>query len=141
MALHLIKLCVGISSIEELEEWENEQRAKHKKKKTKTPFTISHVTRQTPTRSEDILAGGSLYWVIGGQISCRRKILDFEATTKNGIPHCRIVMAPQLIRVSPRPFRAFQGWRYLKSVDAPQDLQIAANEDDLIESLKYIGVV
>ena len=62
MALHLIKLCVGVSEVGELADWARQRRP------------IVH-TRQTPKRAAEILDGGSLYWVIKGQVLVRQAIL------------------------------------------------------------------
>jgi hypothetical protein len=120
MTIHLIKLCVGCDSIADLEEWQNE-RLKQMRKAGKKPELI-HPTRQTPKRGEELLAGGSLYWVINGFVSARQQLLELKPVTKNGIPHCGLVLNHQLIRVNPRPQRAFQGWRYLEAKSAPKDI-------------------
>lgn len=140
MALHLIKLCVGVSSLEELIKWRDEVLAQKKKKKQ--PLTYEHVTRQMPKQRDEILDGGSLYWVIAGNIACRTPILDLKPCIKNGLPHCRIVMGPQTIRTHPRPFRPFQGWRYFKPEDAPPDVagQVKATESQLLTELRLLGV-
>ena len=69
-----------------------------------------------------MLDGGSLYWVIKGQIAARQKLKELRAVKRNGVPHCGLVYDKELIPVSPRPRRAFQGWRYLDDKDAPPDL-------------------
>jgi hypothetical protein len=144
MALHLIKLCVGVSTLEELLEWRNEYIAQQKQKKR--PLVIEHITRQMPKRRDEILNGGSLYWVIAGQIACRTPIIDLAPCVKNDLPHCRIVMAPQTVRVLPRPMRPFQGWRYLAAKDAPQDVDNKSLIDgknwpmQLLVELNQIGV-
>ncbi len=140
MALHLIKLCVGVSTLEELQEWRDEALAEKKRKKQ--PLVYDHVTRQMPKRGDEIINKGSLYWVIAGQIACRSPIIGLEPIVKGGQPHCRIVMAPQTIRIHPRPFRPFQGWRYLKAQDAPPDVagQMEVPEDQLLEELRRFGV-
>jgi hypothetical protein len=140
MALHLIKLCVGVSSLDELIEWRDEVLAQKKKKKQ--PLVYEHTTRQMPKQRDEILNGGSLYWVIAGQIACRSPILDLKPCIKNGIPHCRIVMAPQTIRTHPRPHHPFQGWRYLKAADAPPDIagQVKASESEILTELRRFGV-
>jgi hypothetical protein len=77
----------------------------------------------TPKRDAELLSGGSLYWVIKGQIAARQQLLAIEPfTDTDGIGRCRLVLAPQLVPVLPRPYRAFQGWRYLAGADAPVDL-------------------
>ncbi len=110
MALHLVKLCVGVDSVADLERW------------VKTRQQPSHVTRQTPRRAAEILEGGSLYWVIRGVIQCRQRVLEVKPARKQGQPACRIVLAPEIVLTRPAPRRAFQGWRYLDAKDAPADI-------------------
>lgn len=125
MPLHLIKLCVGCDSVADLEDW-IEQRLKEKKKRRQKPEHI-HTTRMFPKRAEELKAGGSLYWVIRGQIACRERILDIRPTTgKEGIKRCQVVLDGKTVLVEPRPRSAFQGWRYLAPKDAPRDLARAA---------------
>ena len=91
MPLHLIKLAVGCDSVRELREWVAERMATAKKKGL--PLRHVHITRMTPKREEEILAGGSLYWVIRGEIAAREKIIAIEPfRDKDGIGRCRIVM-------------------------------------------------
>jgi len=124
MPLHLIKLCVGCDSVADLEVWIKEK-LKEKKRRRQKPEHI-HTTRMLPKRAEDLI-GGSLYWVIRGQISCREKILDIRTTTgKDGIRRCQVVLDGKVVLVEPRPRSAFQGWRYLEAKDAPRDLARAA---------------
>jgi hypothetical protein len=121
MALHLIKLCVGADSIVDLEEWVAE-RVKERIR-AGGPRRSQHVTRMTPRRAEELVAGGSLYWVIKGQISARQELVDVEPfVDTDGVGRCRLWLAPKVVPVSPRPYRAFQGWRYLEAKDAPRDL-------------------
>jgi len=125
MPLHLIKLCVGCDSVADLEEW-IEQKLKQKKQRRQKPEHI-HTTRMFPKRAGELAAGGSLYWVIRGQISCRERILDIRPTTgKDGIKRTQIVLDGKLVLVEPRPRAAFQGWRYLEAKEAPRDLARAA---------------
>jgi hypothetical protein len=116
MTLHLLKLCVGIESIADLEARRAGQRRK----------ALEHhvrVTRMAPRRSDELLDGGSLYWVIKGQIAARQALTAIEPFVDHeGIARCRLVLDPKLVPVVPRPFRAFQGWRYLADVDRPPDL-------------------
>lgn len=115
--LHLIKLCVGIDSIEDLIAW----RARHNPKGLEA--LSQHVTRMWPKRSTELLDGGSLYWVIRGHIQARQRITALnEVIGQDGIRRCAIVMNPKVIRTSPALRRPFQGWRYLKAEDAPPDL-------------------
>jgi hypothetical protein len=120
MPLHLIKLCVGADSVADLEDW-IKQRTKGGKKER------IHTTRMVPKRAEELIDGGSLYWVIRGEVTCRERILDIRPfTDKDGIGRCRIVMDGKPVLVEPRPRAAFQGWRYLEHKEAPRDLARAA---------------
>lgn len=121
MALHLIKLCVGAESIRDLEEWIEERM--HERRRQNLPQEQLHTTRMVPKRIDEILDGGSLYWVIKGQVCCRQRLLDIRPFTDGeGISRCHLVMEPVVVPVVPRPFRPFQGWRYLAAKDAPPDL-------------------
>jgi hypothetical protein len=125
MALHLIKLCVGEDSVRDLEDW-IKQRLKEKRKRGEKPEHI-HRTRMVPKRADELVDGGSLFWVIRGEIACRQRIRDVRPyRDKDGIGRCGLVLDPKVVLVAPRPFRAFQGWRYLAAKDAPLDLDAAA---------------
>jgi hypothetical protein len=125
MALHLIKLCVGCDSVEDLEGW-IATRMKERKKR-RQPLEHIHTTRMVPKRADEIIGAGSLFWVIRGELMCRQPIIDIRPfVDKDGIGRCRIVMEPKVRLVQSRPFRAFQGWRYLADKDAPRDLARAA---------------
>jgi hypothetical protein len=129
MALNLIKLCVGCDSIQELEGW-IKQRMKEKRKRGEKAEHI-HRTRMAPKRAVELTDGGSLYWVIRGEIACRQRIRDLRPhRDKDGIGRCAIVLEPKVVPVDPRPLRAFQGWRYLAGKDAPPDLDKAARGSD-----------
>jgi len=134
MPLHIIKLCVGCDSLAELAAWQK-QRLKEKRAKGGKPELI-HVTRMTPKRGDEVLDGGSLYWVIKGQIAARQRLLGFRAVKKNGIPHCGLVYDRELVPVVARPRRPFQGWRYLEAKDAPPDLARTKGAKDLPEALQ-----
>src|SRR5213080_3873092 len=107
--LHLIKLCVGVDSLDELARWQAKRVAALKKKRAKPELV--HVTRQTPKRAAELLDGGSLYWVIRGRIAARQ----------HGLPGCGLVYEPKLVATVRRPRDPFQGWRYLDPKDAPPD--------------------
>jgi hypothetical protein len=125
MPLHLIKLCVGCDSVRELQGWIRE-RLKDKRKRGEKPEHI-HRTRMVPKRAEELTDGGSLFWVIRGEIACRQRIRDVRPfRDKDGVGRCALVLDPKVVLVAPRPFRAFQGWRYLAPKDAPNDLAKAA---------------
>jgi hypothetical protein len=128
MTVHLIKLCVGCDSIEDLAEW-IEARVRERRRRHLRP-EHHHITRMVPKRSADLLDGGSLYWVIRGNVQVRQALLDVQPFTDDeGIGRCRLVLAPELTPTDWRPCRPFQGWRYLAPKDAPPDLTEAEIND------------
>lgn len=129
MPLHLIKLCVGADSIEDLATWQAERLRQRRKAGEKKP-QLFHRTFQTPKRREELLDGGSLYWVIKGIIQVRQPLADLaEGTKEDGTPCCLLMLKKDLIPVRPTPRRAFQGWRYLSADDAPADIKPGARDD------------
>jgi hypothetical protein len=131
MLLHLIKLCVGADSIEDLALWQAGRLKEQKAKGIKKP-RLWHTTFQTPKRQAELLDGGSLYWVIKGVVQVRQRIVGFDEGTKdNGTPCCLLLLDKRLVPVRPMPRRAFQGWRYLTADDAPGDLKPGARDDDV----------
>jgi hypothetical protein len=146
MPLHLIKLAVGCDSVKELKGWVADRMKTAKKKGL--PQRHVHVTRMTPKRIDEILAGGSLYWVIRGEIAAREKIVGVEPfRDRDGIGRCRLIMQPKVIAVSPRPMRPFQGWRYFTADAAPPDLgkaaagTIAAMPEPMRRELRDLGLL
>ena len=115
MALHIIKLAVGIEDPEDLGprqiRWKNAR------------GNYQHRTRMTPTRAAEILDGGSMYWVIKGVIQVRQPIVGLHSKKDDsGKPYCIIELEPRHIPVAATAKRPFQGWRYLKDTDAPPDI-------------------
>ena len=145
MTLHLIKLAVGCDSIKDLQDWVR-LRMRQAKEQGLPPRHI-HITRMTPKREEELLDGGSVYWVIKGQIAARLKLIGLEPfRDKAGIGRCRFVMQPKVVIVTPRPMRAFQGWRYLAAKDAPPDLGksgtgLAAMPEPMRRELRELGLL
>lgn len=125
MPLHLIKLCVGCDGVADLQAWIEEKLEERRRRKA--PREHVHTTRMVPKRTENLLDGGSLYWVIRGELTCRQRLLDLRTVVdKSGIQRCELVLEPELVLVRPQPRRPFQGWRYLEPADAPPDLHRAA---------------
>jgi hypothetical protein len=138
MPLHLLKLCVGIESVAELRRWT------FLRMQNNLGLVHAHVTRMRPTRAEELLDGGSLYWVIKGQICARQKLVGLEDFTDSaGIRRCALNLDDDIVSVAPRPCRAFQGWRYLKDADAPPDLGGACAEmpEELRRQLSALGLL
>lgn len=142
--IHLIKLCVGVATLEELESYRAERA--HWWGADYGEDVHVHRTRTMPKRRTEIEGAGSIYWVISGVIRCRQPILRLApAIDESGLPCCDIIMAPDMIRTRPRPKGPFQGWRYLSVADAPADIgtQGFAEEGDpeLAEELARLGLL
>jgi hypothetical protein len=121
MPLHLIKLCVGCDSIEDLGAWQAERLRQMKKAGQKAE--LFHRTFQMPKRRDELLDGGSIYWVIKGIVQVRQKLVDLrEGTREDGTPCTLLILDKTLVPVRPVPRRPFQGWRYLKPEEIPADL-------------------
>ena len=146
MPLHLIKLCVGVRTIEELAEWQKQRRAQQRKAGVKRPLT-RHFTRMTPKRAAEIVKGGSLYWVMAGVIRCRQRILAIgPGVNQRGEKRCQIRLDPKIVKVVPRGMRAFQGWRYFDAKGAPPDLATLGKGAEnmpakLAEELRTLGLL
>lgn len=121
MALHLLKLCVGATSVDDQRSWIKRRVADNERNGVGRVHDC--VTRMRPKRSDALLDGGSLYWVIKGVVQARQKILRLEPRRgADGIERTAIILQPRLFLTEPQPRRAFQGWRYLPADDAPADV-------------------
>lgn len=138
---HLIKLSAGTDSVDSLMDWQGMRRAQTE------DGLPRHVTRMWPRREDEVLNGGSIYWVIKGLIQCRQRILRLDPVTgADGIKRCALVLDPEITRTAAAPKRAFQGWRYLAAADAPPDLPGSRAEEEplppaLAGALAEIGVL
>ncbi len=142
--MHMIKLCVGVATLAELESY-REERA-HWWGADYGENIHVHRTRTMPKRAAEIVDGGSIYWVISGVVRARQRVLRLAAAIDSqGLACCDIIMAPDLVRVTPRPKSPFQGWRYLDPRDAPSDLAAAGFAEDgdtsLAEELARLGLI
>ena len=145
MAVNLLKMAVGVESLTHLARLQRDrlERARADGK----PASLRHFTRNTPRRAEEIIGGGSIYWVIGGRIRARQLISDIERAVETEIgPRCALVLDPVLVSVDPVPHRPFQGWRYLEARDAPVDLPSYDDSDaaippEMADELRGLGLL
>lgn len=140
--IHMIKLCVGVASVEELESYRDERA--HWWDADYGEEVHVHRTRMMPKRRAEMEGVSSIYWVMSGMVCCRQKILRL-APYKNaeGIDYCDIIMAPDIVRTLPYPKRPFQGWRYLRPEDAPPDMEGNDNENsaEIAAELARMGLI
>ncbi|MBX3447436.1 MAG: DUF1489 domain-containing protein [Parvibaculaceae bacterium] len=135
MTVHLVKLCVGADDIADLANWQAERLAE--KKRLKQPQVLAHVTRMTPKRADELLAGGSLYWVMKGVIRCRQKLIGIEPFTDGeGIGRCRLLLDKEIVATRRQERRPFQGWRYLDAKDAPADVKKGEADQDMPDEMR-----
>ncbi|WP_299481805.1 DUF1489 family protein [uncultured Roseibium sp.] len=135
MTLHLVKLCVGADSAESLQAW-IDFRVEQARLAGLEEVT-THTTRMVPTRREELLDGGSLYWVIKGKIQVRQHLIDIRPFTDDaGVKRCDLVLEPRLITTRYQPKRPFQGWRYLKAADAPADMRMSGESRAMPDSMR-----
>src|SRR5216683_5738276 len=134
MPLHLVKLAVGIEDIDHLR---RVRQARAAERGGSWVYTRNH-----PRRAAEILGGGSIYWVIRGQIRVRQLVTGFRSERDaNGRAYCLIEVDPTLVATALRPWRPFQGWRYLSPADAPPDAPtgpggIAAMPEGMLAELR-----
>lgn len=140
--MHIIKLCVGVSSVDDLVTWRAERTAQGL---GRSDGLIVHRTRMMPKRGDEIVGQGSLYWVIAGAVRCRQAIVGLEAQVDaEGRSECHILLDPEIIRTVPYPRRPFQGWRYLDPKDCPPDLAAGGSEappEGMAEELAELGLI
>lgn len=115
MAIHLVKLCVGAEDVDDLAAWQARLMRRY-------PRPVHH-TRMAPRRADELVRGGSIYWVIRGMIRVRQAIEEVRLVDGgDGRRVCELVFDPELVLTEAQPKKPFQGWRYLEPADAPADL-------------------
>jgi hypothetical protein len=116
--LHITKLAVGVRDIDHLRELQAERAQRNP--------PLRHRTRNFPRRRDEVLDGGSMYWVIGGATLVRQRLVDIIEDEWEDKSACAgLILDPHLVPLAGRPTKPFQGWRYLRADDAPLDLAIA----------------
>jgi hypothetical protein len=143
MVLHLIKLAVGVDDLAHMKNLQANRR-KQRRQPPRSPHWV--YTRNTPRRSEELLAGGSLYWVVRGVIRCRQELVGFDEDFDREEAHkyCKIKVKRSIIPTAPRACRAFQGWRYFAATDVPPDLSKGDTGDmpkEMADELKRLGLL
>ena len=137
MPLHLVKLAVGINDIEHLRQVRAARTAERGGSWV--------LTRNRPRRAAELLDGGSIYWVIRGQIRVRQRLAGFRSgRDMDGRRYCLIEIDPVLVPTLARNCRPFQGWRYLSSDAAPPDRFAATASpppDRMLAELRELGLI
>lgn len=139
-SLHLLKMAVGVSDVDELRRF--------RAARLKEGGASWVYTRNRPRRAEEVLAGGSIYWVIRGRVRVRQRVTGFRVERDdNGRAYCLIEVDPDLVETLWRPWRPFQGWRYLSPADAPPDRRDGGTGDEaaipapMLAELRALGLI
>jgi hypothetical protein len=142
MTVHLLKMAVGCDDVDELAA----RQAARRKSVGGRPVVLGY-TRRWPRRVDELVDGGSIYWIVKRAIRARQRIVDLvEAVDPDGTPYCQLQLDPELVATEAAPRRPMQGWRYLVPQDAPRDRGPAGEgEEDLPaelqEELRELGLL
>ena len=145
MTVHLVKMAVGIQSLDHLRSVQADRLVRAKEEGG--TGDLRHLTRNAPRRAREVLDDGSLYWIIKGYIRARQRILGLgEATGRNGRRRCALILNPSVVRTVLSPHKPIQGWRYMETGAAPEDLtgNIALDSslpDDMAAELRALGLL
>ncbi len=141
--VHIIRTAVGIGDVEHL----IRVHARRAQDGPEGPFVIT-TTRFTPKRAGEILAGGSLFWIIKRYIRVRQRILDIRPfEDEEGRSRCALVLEFKHARTIPQRRRPHQGWRYFPPRDAPPDLgqldagKIAGVSPEMAAALRDLALI
>lgn len=151
MPLHLVKMAVGIDSVEALARRQRDRIERAGNGEGEGEAVFRHYTRNVPRRAHQVLDGGSIYWIIKGAIRARQTIRDIRRRApEEGRKRCEFHLDPVLVATMPHPHRALQGWRYMEDADKPQDLPLGAGTDaadgdglppDMAAELRALGLL
>jgi hypothetical protein len=133
--LHLVKMAVGIESVHHLQAVQK-KRLKGNLDAGLGPL-LQFVTRNRPKRFDEVLAGGSMYWIVKGSIRVRQRVLGLDPVVDHeGRKACAIRFDPELIETEALPYKPIQGWRYLEADEAPPDRAGDDGADDLPSAMR-----
>ena len=137
MPLNILKLSVGVDDVDQLRAIQV--------RRLKQEGALRHFTRHRPRRADEIVAGGSIYWIIKGYVQVRQQIVGIEIASHPEGKRCALVLSPDLVPTVHQPRRPHQGWRYLEDRDAPRDAAAGQEGESgalpapLVRTLKEIG--
>lgn len=130
MALHLMKLCIGVRNMDDMKAWQSRQM-----QQVKHPY---HRTLNIPKRADELLDGGSLYWVVGNKFLVRQKFIDIkQGINADGKSFCEMILDKNLVPLIPQSKSPFHGWRYLAAENAPLDLETGLSKIGIPARLEF----
>ena len=144
MTVHLIKIAAGVQHLDQLQTRLLSYGYDDPDHGPVTPVP----TRNTPKRADELLDGGSIYWIIKGKIAARTPFIDiYGEETPEGKKVCRLCVSSTVIPTIPVPKRGFQGWRYFPAADAPDDMPVGSGGEineispEMAAELKELGLI
>jgi hypothetical protein len=143
--LHMMKLAPGVQDRDMMQAWVDQERSYCLSQGLGDTLFLG--TKNVPKRAEELLQGGSIYWVWKSQVQARQVIRDITSKEDgNGKTYCLIELDPELIDVSPAPRRPFQGWRYAEVGSVPPDLggrseELEGMPEEMKAELARIGIL
>ena len=145
MTVHLIKMSVGVESVDHLARIQAERLLRARRQGVEP--VLRHFTRNTPKQAGDLVNGGSIYWVIRGFVRVRQGLGDIERhADDDGRPLCALCLDPVLVKTELRAHKPFQGWRYLRAEEAPPDVRAAEGSapgipEEMAAELRSLGLL
>ena len=150
MTVHMIKLVVGIDTLEEFAAWQAQERVIFDGIDGEQEANLVR-TRYKPKRADEILkTRGAIYRVIKNRIVCHQKIIGFDSY-EDPIKGSQslILTDTEIIQTHSMPYRPFQGWRYFDEAKAPKDrgVYVLGQDDDEVpppemeDALKDAGLL
>jgi hypothetical protein len=113
--LHILKLAVGATDVADLRRWQAGRIVANP--------PLRHQTRSMPRRRDEVVAGGSLYWVVCGFVQVRQRIVDvIEDTREGGEACCGLVLDPELVPVQARAGEGLPGLALPGAEGRPEDV-------------------
>lgn len=140
--LNMLRLAVGARDVEHLREWQLDRETLSLPGINEP--AVYTTTRMVPSRAAELIQGGSLYWVVKGQIKVRQEFLHIDTVEGEGDrPLARLVLRQHWVLTVPTTCRPFQGWRYFPAAHAPADLGSAAADEptEMLNELRALGLI
>ncbi len=126
MPVHILKPALRV---QDLYEFQKRQKQWHTTYRGAPAFPVW--TSRKPSRVDEMLASGSVYWIIKKMVLCRQAIIGLEQIQEEDEkPSYLIFCETDLVRTQALERKPFQGWRYLEASSAPKDIGPLGGADD-----------
>ena len=140
--LNMLRLAVGVRDVDHLRQYQIDRETLSLPGINEP--AVYTTTRMVPSRAAELIQGGSLYWVVKGQIRVRQEFLAIDTVEGEGDrPLARLILRAHWVLTVPTICRPFQGWRYFPGMHAPADLGTAAADEPtaMLSELRALGLI